>query len=55
MKFIQFLMKGKVRISVPNITTNTFFIMHLIMLDQEYLNSYDWILKLSVPVWVVPM
>jgi hypothetical protein len=39
----------KVRISVPNITTNTFFIMHLIVLDQEYLNSYDWIL--AVQLW----
>jgi hypothetical protein len=26
-----------------------FFIMHLIMLDQEYLNSYDWIL--AVQLW----
>jgi hypothetical protein len=29
MKFTQFLMKGiEVRISVLNITTNTFFVMH---------------------------
>jgi hypothetical protein len=39
----------EVRIGVPNITTNTFLIcMHLIVLDQEYLNYYDWILVVQL-------
>jgi hypothetical protein len=39
----------EVRIGGPNITTNTFLIcMHLIVLDQEYLNFYDWILVVQL-------
>jgi hypothetical protein len=37
-----FWWRVEVWISVPNIATNTFFIMHPIMLDKKYLNSpYD--------------
>jgi hypothetical protein len=38
--------RSAVNYSVPNITTNTFYIMHLIMLDCVAVYDIDFLLKL---------